>query len=397
MCFRQEIKTMYGLYYLNVTILQIGTLSSNVAFYLLIMTYQWLGNQVTAEVLYYVDNCFQILSWALGGQFPECIMYIAEVVASSKRIMDFLNLPEAETPSQDICSTEAKVTCKNVDVAFDKTILENINLTINTGITFVTGPIASGKSTLLKLILQEHQPSSGTILTQGKISYASQDPWLFPSSIKQNILFREEYNDLRYQKVLKVCALEYDLNLLPDKDATIVEDRGINLSKGQQARINLARAVYKNADIYLLDDCLSALDNQVGDFIFEECIRKFLQNKVVILVSHNSRYLKKVDQVLMVESGKVKPVKLLEIFEKYKDVTEDLHLEHQILRKNVRERKVYQEISKTGEIKPEVYKKYLHFCGGIVSIVAILLSYGVAQFVVSYPDKPLSEWYNNKY
>ncbi|XP_063914040.1 ATP-binding cassette sub-family C member 4-like [Zophobas morio] len=343
---KQEIKTMYGLYYLN------------------------------------------------GGQFPECIMFMAEVVASSKRIMDFLNLPETETPSQDICSTEAKVTCKNVDVAFDKTILENINLTISTGITFVTGPKSQWKKYSFKV----------------NTSRTSTFQWYYPNTRKNLIrvarslalpfIHQTEHsvpgrvNDLRYQKVLKVCALEYDLKLLPDKDATIVEDRGIKLSKGQQARINLARAVYKNADIYLLDDCLSALDNQVGDFIFEECIRKFLQNKVVILVSHNSRYLKKVDQVLMVESGNVKPVKLLEILEKYKDVTEDLHLEHEILRKNVRERKVYQEISKKGEIKSEVYKKYLHFSGGVGSLVAILLSYGVAQFVVSYPDKLLSEWVN---
>ncbi|KAJ3656714.1 hypothetical protein Zmor_015764 [Zophobas morio] len=321
-------------------------------------------------------------------------MFMAEVVASSKRIMDFLNLPETETPSQDICSTEAKVTCKNVDVAFDKTILENINLTISTGITFVTGPKSQWKKYSFKV----------------NTSRTSTFQWYYPNTRKNLIrvarslalpfIHQTEHsvpgrvNDLRYQKVLKVCALEYDLKLLPDKDATIVEDRGIKLSKGQQARINLARAVYKNADIYLLDDCLSALDNQVGDFIFEECIRKFLQNKVVILVSHNSRYLKKVDQVLMVESGNVKPVKLLEILEKYKDVTEDLHLEHEILRKNVRERKVYQEISKKGEIKSEVYKKYLHFSGGVGSLVAILLSYGVAQFVVSYPDKLLSEWVN---
>ena len=344
---------MFALYYLRITIFQIGALSTNVAFYLLIMTYRWFGNHITAETVYYINDCFQILSYTLGVQLPNSIIFVAEVVASVRRLMHFLSLPETQTPPQGTSSIHAKVTLNHVDVGFDKKVLENVNFAVSTGITFIAGPIASGKSTLLKLILQEYQPSTGTVLTQGTISYASQDPWLFPSSIKQNILFGQEYDVLRYQKVLKVCALEYDLNLLPDKDGTIVEDHGINLSKGQQARINLARAVYKNADIYLLDDCLSALDNQVGDFIFEECIRKFLQSKIVIFVSHNSRYLKKVDQVLMVESGKVKPMKLLEVLGKYEetnDVTEDLHLDNRISRRNLQERKVYHEFNKTGKV-----------------------------------------------
>lgn len=136
----------------------------------------------------------------------------------------------------------------------------------------VIGPVGSGKSSLLQVILQELPLIEGNLTVNGKISYASQEPWLFAGSVRQNILFGLPMDRVKYKTVIKKCALERDFRLLPYGDKTIVGDRGVSLSGGQRARINLARAVYKEADIYLLDDPLSAVDTHVGKELFEQCI-----------------------------------------------------------------------------------------------------------------------------
>ncbi|RZB40950.1 ABC tran and/or AAA 16 domain containing protein, partial [Asbolus verrucosus] len=259
---RSEIRSMHNIFYIMTIVFQIGSVSAKIAFYLLIMTYTWLGNHITAEIVYFIESCFQILAHTMSVMFPLAIFHSAELAASIKRIGNVLKALEIQVTPQNIdMSIKPKVSLKGVSVNFkDKKILHSIDFNIEMGLTLITGPVGSGKSFLLKTILQDYEPSTGGVVTHGTISYASQEPWLFPSSIKQNILFGAKYDEARYQEVLKVCALAYDFELLLAGDSTIVEDRGINLSKGQQARINLARAVYKESDIYLLDDCLSALD-----------------------------------------------------------------------------------------------------------------------------------------
>lgn len=123
----------------------------------------------------------------------------------------------------------------------------------------------------------------GSLEVSGTISYAAQQAWIFEGSVKSNIIFIEDFDEKRYRKVLHACALERDLEQFAHGDETIVGERGISLSGGQKARINLARAIYKRADIYLLDDILSAVDAVVGKSIFERGIKQFL--KVSLLMS----------------------------------------------------------------------------------------------------------------
>lgn len=167
----------------------------------------------------------------------------------------------------------------------------------------VIGPVGSGKSSLLHVILQELPLKDGILKVSGKISYASQEPWLFAGTIRQNILFGLPMDKQRYRTVVKTCALERDFSLFPYGDKTAVGDRGVSLSGGQRARINLARAVYKEADIYLLDDPLSAVDTHVGKQLFQECITGFLKFKIVILVTHQIQHLEKVNNILYLDDG----------------------------------------------------------------------------------------------
>lgn len=140
---------------------------------------------------------------------------------------------------------------------------------------------------------------SGNIEINGSLSYVSQEPWVFAATIRQNIIFGAPYDKTRYNEIVHVCALEKDFKQFPNGDLTIVGDRGASLSGGQKARINLARAVYRNTDIYLFDDPLSAVDIHVSKHLYEECINRFLANKTRILVTYQVHYLKNVDHIII--------------------------------------------------------------------------------------------------
>ncbi|XP_045472548.1 probable multidrug resistance-associated protein lethal(2)03659 [Harmonia axyridis] len=167
----------------------------------------------------------------------------------------------------------------------------------------IIGEVGSGKSSLLQVILGELLVSSGNKKIGGKISYAPQTAWTFASTIRQNILFGLDYDNERYKEVLRVCGLEQDLKLFLNGDLTVIGDRGASLSGGQKARINLARAIYRDADIYLLDDPLSAVDVRVANHLFNECIMSFLKTKCKILVTHHVSQLRQADNIIAMKKG----------------------------------------------------------------------------------------------
>lgn len=136
----------------------------------------------------------------------------------------------------------------------------------------------------------------------GRISYASQEPWVFAATVRQNILFGNPYDKDRYDEVVKACALEKDFLQFPRGDLSIVGDKGASLSGGQKARINLARAVYRDADIYLLDDPLSAVDVHVAKQLYDKCINGYLVGKTRILVTHQVQLLKDADHIVILKN-----------------------------------------------------------------------------------------------
>ncbi|GLH03562.1 ATP-binding cassette sub-family C member Sur [Gryllus bimaculatus] len=155
------------------------------------------------------------------------------------------------------------------------------------------------QSSLLHALLGELPLREGAAAVGGRVAYASQEPWIFVGSVRQNILFGRPYCPERYREVVRVCALKRDFELLPYGDRTLVGEKGVSLSGGQRARINLARAVYQSADVYLLDDPLSAVDTHVGKQLFDECITSYLGGKTRILVTHQLQYLQNADHIVM--------------------------------------------------------------------------------------------------
>ena len=188
----------------------------------------------------------------------------------------------------------------------DKYILRDISFeAVQGSLVVVSGPVGSGKSSLLSAINQEVAITEGNIFCAGTIAYVSQTPWVFPGTIRENILFGQNYDELRFETIVEVCALQADLSIFPDGDQTIVGERGVLLSGGQQARIGLARAVYADADVYLLDDPLSAVDAKVGEHIFQKCICELLSTKTRLFVTHQMRHMKMADQIVLLSKGEV--------------------------------------------------------------------------------------------
>ncbi|KAJ8965824.1 hypothetical protein NQ314_003891, partial [Rhamnusium bicolor] len=318
-----------------------------------------MGYSANTELIFYILSIFKDLKFTLGIMIPTGIGYAGEMYAAIMRINKILIADELPPNSEnDGPNLKPLIELKEATVHMNgNTILKNIYFRSDSGLTLVTGTVGSGKSSLLKTILKDYPLTKGYVRTHGHISYTSQDPWLFPSTIKQNILFGEKFNEKRYQDVVRVCALQYDFNLFEKRDETIVCDRGLNLSKGQQSRINLARSIYKESDIYLLDDSLATLDARV----------------------QTARHIHEVDNVVIMDKGQIKSVGkpdkkiILEINElicKDGDLEKEINKEY--YEEEIREKqeesklleaeqtisnKVYAEVKKIGEVDYAIYKK----------------------------------------
>ena len=206
--------------------------------------------------------------------------------------------------TEHACIVSNLTLCKNGTC--ESYILHDINFEVaQKSLVVLAGPVGSGKSSVISAINQEVALSGGSIFCPGTIAYVPQTPWVFPGTVRENILFGETFDEERFQKVVEVCALQRDLITFPHGDQTFVGEHGVALSGGQQARISLARAVYANADIYILDDPLSAVDAKVREHIFQKCICEYLSSKTRILVSNEVSHMTTADQIVLLSKGNV--------------------------------------------------------------------------------------------
>lgn len=402
------------------------------AIFLCILTYVLTGNKIASSYVYTMTAFYRLLN-TVTMFFPQAITQVAEMLVSIKRIKQFLYYEELliETPQSNnlingispslivdekflIPQSDVGIRLKNVSTKWLKSLpdnnLENITFDVKSGeLLAVVGSVGCGKSTLLNLILRELMPIEGYLDISGTISYASQEPWLFGGSVRQNILFGQQYEEKKYQEVIRVCALETDFTLLAHGDRTLASERGVTLSGGQRARISLARAIYKEADIYLLDDPLSAVDTHVGKQLFEECICGYLKNKCVILVTHQLQYLKKIKRILLLNEGKLVISGSYEDLKKsssyYSRMLADIEDEEVVLKRRSKiisqneeddKKHKIQSLAKeekgTGNITWYVYKSYIlaggHWCKACGLGVLFLLS----QFLDSSTEYFVTFW-----
>lgn len=351
---------------------------------------------ITAETVYYILGLFSYLEDTLNVIIPYGLSLGAEAFAVIERIETILLAEEViSNEFQNKIGENNRILLENLTVKIkETTILENVFLNISdSGLYLVVGNIGSGKSTFLKTLLEEYgtNDTTGSFKIIGSTSYASQEPWLFPSTIRNNILFGKNLNENRYQQILNICNLDYDIKLLPDGDMTIVGNCGISLSKGQQIRINLARAVYTEADIYLIDDSLASLDASVSDYIFQDCIKTFLKDKICLLVTNNINYVKKSKQVIVIKN---KAVKIKENTEKQvTQVNIKCDKSNKCTKNNdAITEKIYNEHKKVGQVSWINYYKYISHGGGVTMLGLIIMLFLGLQVAISCSDKLVSQW-----
>ncbi|CAF1332047.1 unnamed protein product [Didymodactylos carnosus] len=212
--------------------------------------------------------------------------------------------------------------------------LKNIVFDAHPGdLVCVIGPVGSGKSSLLQTLSGEVAYFEGKIRLHRTFCYVPQESWIFSSSLKQNILFGKKYDSKLFQKVVHASALEEDFLQLQHGEHTIIGDQGVMLSGGQKARVNLARALYRDADIYFLDDPLSAVDVKVSNHLFEKCIKTYLKNKICILVTHQVQFIKDATKVIVLKNGEAVQQgiyqELLQHSTSFAKLLEDIHQHEQ--------------------------------------------------------------------
>lgn len=481
---RYEIKVVRGTSYVRGILLSFIMFSTRIAVFASIFAFVALGNKITAEQVFVVTAFYNVLRATMTVFFPQGIGMVAEAHVSIGRLNKFLlyeensirelQIREKEEREQErrkgsvnsnsynvaengnnnpsngniqngrlvyengapLAEQEKGIFITNATASWlpdlSEPTLSSISLNALPGhLVAIIGPVGSGKTSLLHTVLRELPLTEGSIRVQGMVSYAAQEPWLFAGSVRQNILFGREMDKQRYRQVVKRCALERDFQLLPHGDKTVVGERGVSLSGGQRARINLARAVYMDADIYLLDDPLSAVDTHVGKQLFEECVTGFLKHKTCILITHQLQYLKKVDHIIILNNGTIQAqgnyqelqasgVDFAKMLEEQStavgpgsvtgsmaaDSVEDISLSRQNSLSRHNSVSVHsvaseqmlsggnEEQKQTGTVSGYVYRQYLAAGGNCFTVSLLLFQFILAQIAASAGDYFLTFWTN---
>nr|Q07E42.1 RecName: Full=Cystic fibrosis transmembrane conductance regulator; Short=CFTR; AltName: Full=ATP-binding cassette sub-family C member 7; AltName: Full=Channel conductance-controlling ATPase; AltName: Full=cAMP-dependent chloride channel [Dasypus novemcinctus]ABI93634.1 cystic fibrosis transmembrane conductance regulator, ATP-binding cassette (sub-family C, member 7) [Dasypus novemcinctus] len=304
--------------------------------FLSVLPYALIKGIILRKIFTTISFCI-VLRMAVTRQFPWAVQTWYDSLGAINKIQDFLQKQEYKSLEYNLTTTDVvmeTVTAfweerfgelfekakqnnnnrkiSNVDNSLffsnfsllGTPVLKDINFKIERGqLLAVAGSTGAGKTSLLMMIMGELEPSEGKIKHSGRISFCSQFSWIMPGTIKENIIFGVCYDEYRYRSVIKACQLVEDISKFAEKDNTVLGEGGITLSGGQRARISLARAVYKDADLYLLDSPFGYLDVLTEKEIFESCVCKLMANKTRILVTSKMEHLKKADKILILHEG----------------------------------------------------------------------------------------------
>ncbi|XP_038072989.1 putative ABC transporter C family member 15 [Patiria miniata] len=406
------------------------------------------GNRITADIafpsLFLVDFMGQ-----QTREFISSLKFLVDGFVSMKRLEKFLSAPEivntnrissnlqlykdmppklsnflkrGRTDGNHERHQNGAVTIKDGTFSWDlkktgvQPIISDINLQIPEGkLTMIVGEVASGKSSLLAAILGEMNVLKGSVKCRtSKVGYSAQKAWILNTTLRENIIFDSRFDSVRYQRTLEACALNKDIGDLPAGDLTEIGEKGINLSGGQKQRVSLARALYSQTELVLLDDTLSALDSHVAHHVFMNAILGLLrmEKRTAVLVSTDGKYQEFADKVVTIQRGvivheKVSPELDETLQRRIPSILTDplAHTERQEQVKqtstNTENKKdgvnahvgrlIDEEEKASGSISPHVYIFYFKIMG-VAFVVAVILSYIGKQALTTAADFWLAGW-----
>ena len=335
---KSELKQLAGRKYMDAICVFLWAVTPVLISVTTFTTYVLMGGQLTAAKVFTSIALFQMLTGPLNA-FPWVLNGCVEAFVSIKRISRFLALEsfnedayyslmdnvvdEEQRERAEICSGRGKFSYKTIKTELSRASsdddedritdhISRLNFTIMKGeFVGIVGRVGSGKTSVLKAILGEMRLEGGQLafkIPHNGIGYVQQDPWLQQGTVKENILYGKLHQPDWYNKVVAACALKEDFAKLSKGDLTDVGERGAALSGGQKARVALARAVYQDKEIYLIDDIFSAIDLHVGVQIYHKTILGLLKHKTRVLVTHHPRFLSAASKVIAMENGKTKHV-----------------------------------------------------------------------------------------
>ncbi|CAJ1054159.1 hypothetical protein L3Q82_020045%2C partial [Xyrichtys novacula] len=335
-CRGQELSHLKAIKYLDALCVYTWAALPVVISILTFVTFVLLGHQLTAAKVFTTLALVGMLIVPLNA-FPWVLNGILEAKVSLERIQRFFKVTNQDlqayyalvTPEDaqtSVLLSQGKFSWQGPDspnqnqnqnhqresgsgAAKGGLLLHSLDLHITKGsLVVVVGRVGCGKSSLLAALTGELSRLSGVVFVADReagFGLASQEPWIQHASVRDNILFGKVYDPAFYQAVIEACALSDDLNVLPNGDKTEVGENGVTLSGGQKARLALARAVYMDKDIYLLDDPLAAVDPDVADHLMKKCIMELLRGKTRILCTHRVEFVDKADLVVLMENGTI--------------------------------------------------------------------------------------------
>ncbi|KYM96120.1 hypothetical protein ALC62_13171 [Cyphomyrmex costatus] len=447
---KYEIDVLTLISYLRGFTLATCVFTERTTLYFTIMAYVLYGHSISADKVFSLAQYFNILQLTMAIFYPMAVAGAAEAAVSIKRIIIIekfcinafwrdLELSCFSLITLSYIKWLCFILCNSGNWTLDFLFINFANLNsvirhwkINHYIQLglIISPnifnilmknvknlcVFNFQSSFLQAILGELKSSQGQIHINGKISYVSQEPWLFTGTVRNNILFGQPYDNNRYQNVVDVCALTKDFEQFPYGDKTLVGERGTALSGGQRARINLARAIYRDADIYLFDDPLSAVDTHVGRHLFNECMNNYLRNKTRILVTHQLQYLKQCDYIVILNNVyegtfaalQEKRAIFLEILMKAEEVNEKTKealktyanpMSDIIQNSNVNDEDMEkaepqetEELLAKGSLSTLIYWKYLRSGASIIMIVSFLFCLILGQIGSNGCDYWVGYW-----